>query len=569
MNRPASIQAAPSGGPARVLVVDDDPNQARLIAWNLGAVPGKPYAVDSVLSFDEGATAVDAGTYDAYIVDQRLGQARGTDLIERARAQGSTAAMVVMTAHRDADSDAAALRAGADDFLIKGETDWKLLDRTLRYVLRIARDRTAMERSRAHIAALEQIGTLLSDEGLTPEALAGTLEIIGSAFGYGHLAIYLMEDGVMRAAGQVGYPQVNPVIEASGLIGQVMRSGIARFIPNASIDPDFRGAGIPASELCVPLTMDHQPIGVLLAGSASTAPLGETAHAVILNIGQRIALAATLDRERRELQARNRRFQHLARFARVATDLPDWTDDGAAALLDVLVAAVPSEGAAIVDLGPDGTLSRASAVHGADPRLVDGAAELLERVLGDGRSAVEKQPGHLLTAVPVALHGRLLAVILLDRHAPLSTLERELMPLLAAGIALRMSASTGRVEPDPQDVEDPDTATLASMVDLAAADTALAIGVIPTDAVDDLEAISSALAPGERLIDDGRGTLVLVLPDGDAEHLRARMAALFDGHSGGGWTAGGSAGHDPRAVLTASRGALALARRSGRGLVVM
>ena len=550
----------------RILVVDDDADQIKLVTWRLSGVPGKPYTVEGVASADAGLTAVLEARHHAYLIDQRIGRQLGTGLIKQARSAGSRAPLLIMTAHRDAEADRAALAAGADDFLIKGEIDVTALDRTLRYAIRAAVDRIAVELARTQVWALEQIGTILSEEGPTAEALQRVVARISDAFGYEHLAIYLMEDSRLALAAQQGYAAAVPALEPAGMLAHALRAGRPRFVPNVSLDPDHRADG-PASELCVPLLIEGEPLGALLVGSPDEQPLGELALAALSAIGQRIALAAALDREHRGLQARNRRFRHLARFARLAADAAPGV-----ALADTLLAAlvdvVAASGAVLLRAGPAGVIGTLAAV-GTDPRARPETADVIRRTLEDVRSTSSDQAGRHVLAVPVTYARRIEAILVLERNEPLGQLEREAIPVLSDQLAVGLAADRSRAEGGPSGERLGEVALLDS---LAAQDAGHPLGLLLVDWPAGSDGAGApTIATDERLFHLGEGRIAVLVPAADAHGLERRARDLLGPAGDVAGAAGGAVVPSPADVdagLAGARGALELARRSGGGVVI-
>jgi signal transduction histidine kinase len=84
--------------------------------------------------------------HDIYFVDIRLGPESGLDLIREARRRGVLAPMIVLTGFGSDAVDVAATEAGANDYLVKGEFDHVMLERTMRYAARNARDLVELDR---------------------------------------------------------------------------------------------------------------------------------------------------------------------------------------------------------------------------------------------------------------------------------------------------------------------------------------------------------------------------------------------------------------------------------------
>ena len=130
-----------------VLIVDDE----ELIQRSLRiALEGAGYAVNLASS---GAAALDSlrnESPDCMIIDLRLGDMNGLEVLEQARDRLSEAKTIVITAHGDLDSAVRALRLGAFDFIRK-PFDLEEVIASVRNALRIA----ALEQRVAYLGAQE------------------------------------------------------------------------------------------------------------------------------------------------------------------------------------------------------------------------------------------------------------------------------------------------------------------------------------------------------------------------------------------------------------------------------
>jgi DNA-binding response OmpR family regulator len=134
----------------RVLLVGgDEAHLARI--GNLLARPGGD--LDRAETRAAALAALDADGYDACLVADRPGPCGGLDVIQTARARGCRIPLILLADAADPDRDRAALDAGASAYLVAGETDAPLLDRTLRYAAAQRRTEAAL---RAAVRELEQ-----------------------------------------------------------------------------------------------------------------------------------------------------------------------------------------------------------------------------------------------------------------------------------------------------------------------------------------------------------------------------------------------------------------------------
>ena len=100
----------------RILVVDDEDNARRAIVTILGEegyeVAEAPNGADALARIAEFSPAV-------VLSDVRMPQLDGISLLRKAREQGSDATFVMMTAFASVETAVEAMRAGADNYLVK------------------------------------------------------------------------------------------------------------------------------------------------------------------------------------------------------------------------------------------------------------------------------------------------------------------------------------------------------------------------------------------------------------------------------------------------------------------
>ena len=135
MSEPAGHAPARILMPTRILMIDDsDPSFLTLRAM---LTPQRDttvrYALTHTSDTAAGRADMRAGGHDCYLIDYRLRGESGLDLVRDARAAGVTRPIVMLTASNGVEREAA--EAGANDFLVKGEFDRALLERTIRYAI--------------------------------------------------------------------------------------------------------------------------------------------------------------------------------------------------------------------------------------------------------------------------------------------------------------------------------------------------------------------------------------------------------------------------------------------------
>jgi DNA-binding response OmpR family regulator len=154
----------------RVLLIDDDRRLQELLASYLGQ---NGVQVVSSLDGPRGLQALDAGAFDAVLLDVMMPGMDGLEVCKRIRAK-STLPVLMLTAKGDETDRVVGLELGADDYIPKPFGPRELLAR-LRAVLR----RSSPEA----VAELLQVGDLTADvSGRTVKRGERLIELTGIEF---------------------------------------------------------------------------------------------------------------------------------------------------------------------------------------------------------------------------------------------------------------------------------------------------------------------------------------------------------------------------------------------------
>jgi signal transduction histidine kinase len=129
----------------RVLLIEDDEDDYILTRELLSEVKGGKYALDWAPSYEEGLKLVERREHHVCLVDYRLGERSGVELIREAREFGVTTPMMLLTGQGNHDVDVEATEAGATDYLVKDETPAASLERTIRYAVELNTERCRAE----------------------------------------------------------------------------------------------------------------------------------------------------------------------------------------------------------------------------------------------------------------------------------------------------------------------------------------------------------------------------------------------------------------------------------------
>jgi signal transduction histidine kinase len=117
-----------------ILVIDDDPQAESLVEMALMEAHFERH-IDVVSSAAMGLRRIKAGTHDVYLVDHRLPDGNGIDLIREAKQAGIDKPFILITGFGSGALDEAALQEGAADYVEKHLLTTHL-ERSIRYAVR-------------------------------------------------------------------------------------------------------------------------------------------------------------------------------------------------------------------------------------------------------------------------------------------------------------------------------------------------------------------------------------------------------------------------------------------------
>jgi CheY-like chemotaxis protein len=133
----------------QVLLVDDDQDDYFLTRHFVSQIQEWVIKLDWSSTYDDALTKMIQDKHDVYLLDFHLGQQRtGLELLNKAIAHGCNAPMILLTGLNDRDIDLEAMNSGAMDYLIKGQIDSQLLERSIRYALNQKRVQNALDHAK-------------------------------------------------------------------------------------------------------------------------------------------------------------------------------------------------------------------------------------------------------------------------------------------------------------------------------------------------------------------------------------------------------------------------------------
>lgn len=119
----------------QVLLIEDDPRDARMVEIAFSEESARPPDLHRAETLAGGLERLGKGDIDAVLLDVTLPDAEGLEGLERVLEAAPQVPVVVLTGLAKEGTGERALRAGAQDFLVKGSLFTKLLDRSVRYAI--------------------------------------------------------------------------------------------------------------------------------------------------------------------------------------------------------------------------------------------------------------------------------------------------------------------------------------------------------------------------------------------------------------------------------------------------
>lgn len=207
----------------QVLVIEDNPGYARLLREYLAEARPVRFEVSFVLDLASGLQHLQANCVQVVVLDLSLPDSHGLDTFFQLHARFPDVPVVVLTGLEDDAVAFEAVKAGAQDYLVKGEVESPLLARALGYAIerdRLTRQFRASEsRWRAMVENNAEGIILLDDQGVVrfinpaAEVLfdrpAG--DLVGKPFGFPILAGEKVEIDVLKQSGEAAVAQLRIV----------------------------------------------------------------------------------------------------------------------------------------------------------------------------------------------------------------------------------------------------------------------------------------------------------------------------------------------------------------------
>ena len=262
----------------RILIIEDNPEMAELMRNMLSPVRCQ---IQDVRSGEEALDFMrqeaEAGhETDLVLLDIMMPEMDGYEVIARLKADPLLKkTSVIMTTALDSINDKTlGLGMGADDYITKPFDPQELLAR-IDAVLRVRRSEKALLRRNQELAALIEIGRVVTSSLDMDEVLEATIKGIREILQVEAGSLVLVDEETDRLifrttfTSEQGWVAGRTIEPGKGIVGHVIQTGETKLANDVDLDPHFSAevdeeAGLTARAiLCVPLAIRNRVIGAI------------------------------------------------------------------------------------------------------------------------------------------------------------------------------------------------------------------------------------------------------------------------------------------------------------------
>jgi len=138
----------------RVLLIEDDADDYKIIKDTLSEIPHVDFALDWVAEIEGVPENPGDQEYDVCLMDYRLGGMTGIDLMKDLTEKGLDVPFILLTGYGDREIDVLAMKSGASDYLEKDRIYPGMLERSIRYAIERKRHMDALRVSEQRLHVL-------------------------------------------------------------------------------------------------------------------------------------------------------------------------------------------------------------------------------------------------------------------------------------------------------------------------------------------------------------------------------------------------------------------------------
>ncbi len=142
------VKASKSNAKRKVLLIEDNQGDARLMREYLADSAGASFSLEHVPTLTEGLARLSAGGIDLVLLDLSLPDSPMAETFKRAHAAAPQVPIIVMSGLDDEKHAIETVQEGAQDYLVKAYVDTRLLVHAMRYAIERKRAEEALAHER-------------------------------------------------------------------------------------------------------------------------------------------------------------------------------------------------------------------------------------------------------------------------------------------------------------------------------------------------------------------------------------------------------------------------------------
>jgi diguanylate cyclase (GGDEF)-like protein len=202
----------------RILLVEDNPGDARLIQEALSEVDTAKFALDRADRLSTALTVLAQNPPDLVLLDLSLPDSHGLETFAKVHAAVPEVPVVVLSGFDDSTTAAHAVDNGAQDYLVKGTVDGPALARALDHAHRRARQAEQLR----HQAIVDELTGLYNRRGFL--ALGGQDLKVAARAGKARQLVYVDLNGMKRINDSLGHEEGDrAVVDTAAVLSDTFR----------------------------------------------------------------------------------------------------------------------------------------------------------------------------------------------------------------------------------------------------------------------------------------------------------------------------------------------------------
>jgi two-component system cell cycle sensor histidine kinase/response regulator CckA len=232
--------------PLRILLVDDDEDDYVITRDLLTEIKGDKFSLEWVDNYEAALAAMEHNQHDVYLIDYRLGEQTGLELLSEAIENGCIAPLILLTGQGDRAVDVEAMKRGAADYLVKGQIDAPLLERSIRYAIERKQTEKAMQRLAEQRKRLLEVSQSILSTLTLNEIIDQIQQAFQEILKYDTCGIYWLnsETSTLRPSYVVGKEWISEklneeIIPLKGIVRTAIESAKGELLNNVHRDPRF------------------------------------------------------------------------------------------------------------------------------------------------------------------------------------------------------------------------------------------------------------------------------------------------------------------------------------------